>query len=249
MRNFYIYRYIDKNTKEIMYIGKTGRLTVEERIAQHKTDNIGLWASSNQHIIEFLELPKEEDMNYIESYLIRKYTPKHNIIFSDGSLLPPFKIEIDESLWKSYDEYIDNKKHHNENMMKISQANIASNVAEIMSANKEFDENLLHSIHNIDKIDKDFIRFLLSSYSVENGKIEIPKIAIAMFYKIDKDNNLAMDIIMKRLCNIQFYGKIRGTIGQKALTQLFSNITKDTSTLVFYLGNNHQYFTKELIKP
>ena len=231
-----------------MYIGKTGRLTVEERINQHITDNVGIWAKSNPHTIEFIELPKEEDMNYIESYLIRKHTPKCNIMLTDGDL-PPFKIEIDEKLWKSYEDYIEKKKHHNENMMKISQANIASNVAEIMSANKEFDENLIRSIHGIDKTDKDFIHFLLTSYSADNGAITLPRVAISMFYKIEKDNDLAIDIIVKRLCNIQFYGKIRGTIGQKALTQLFSNITKDASTMVFYLGNNHQYFTKELIKP
>ena len=248
MRNFYIYRYVDKNTKEIMYIGKTGRLTVEERINQHITDNIGVWAKNNPHTIEFIELPKEEDMNYIESYLIRKYTPKCNIMLMDGDL-PPFKIEIDENLWKSYEDYIEEKKHHNENMMKISQANVASNISEIMSANKEFDENLIRAIHNIDRTDKDFIRFLLTNYSAENGVISLPKAAISMFYRIEKENNLAIDIIIKRLCNIQFYGKIRGTMGQKALTQLFVDITKDETKLTFYLGNNHQYFIKELIKP
>ena len=134
MRKFYIYRYIDKNTNEIMYIGKTARLFVEERIKQHKDDAIGLWASNNEHYIEFIELPKEEDMNYIESYLIRKFMPKYNIIFADDSKLPPFEIIIDESLWKNYNNYINEKEDNERNIENITENNIRSNIVELMKS-------------------------------------------------------------------------------------------------------------------
>ena len=95
MQSFYVYRYVDEQTKEIVYIGKTSQLFVTNRLDQHKTDNVGVWASKTPHYIEFVELPREEDMTYLESYLIRKIKPKLNIVLFTH-VAPPFELTLDE---------------------------------------------------------------------------------------------------------------------------------------------------------
>ena len=112
-----------------MYIGKTARHYVEERIIQHIDDPIGKWAKSNDHYVEFLELPKEEDMNYIESYLIRQYLPPCNTIFASDTRLPPFEIFISEDKWLRLDEYIENKNKNRQEIEDISNKNITNNLS------------------------------------------------------------------------------------------------------------------------
>ena len=93
MYKYFLYRYIDDTTKEIVYIGKTQQLDVINRIDQHKTDNVGKWTQNNKFHIEFISVPREEDMNYIESFLIRKFQPKLNIVLSNNDK-PEFNIYI-----------------------------------------------------------------------------------------------------------------------------------------------------------
>lgn len=247
MSKCYIYRYVEEQTKEIVYIGKTGRLSVEDRINQHKFDNIGNWCKTHKYYIEFLELPKEEDMNYIESYLIRKYTPECNIIFSDGSKLPPFDIIIDESLWKSYDTYMKERKEYSEKMMKIAQENIASNVSAIMKANAEFDNKLEQTIKNMHDKDKQFVKFLLS-YNKTNSKI--PQLSFnyfLLFYKIDNTNINAVNQIINRLKNVCFDSKMKGMVNQTSHICLFDDIYIKEDIIFFIFGENYKYILEKIV--
>ena len=137
MYKYFLYRYIDDTTKEIVYIGKTQQLDVINRIDQHKTDNVGKWTQNNKFHIEFISVPREEDMNYIESFLIRKFQPKLNIVLSNNDK-PEFNIYIPENLWINLDDYLTQKAEINEKPKTI----ISENITQIAQANSEFKLNV-----------------------------------------------------------------------------------------------------------
>ena len=128
---YFLYRYKDKNNK-IMYIGKTLQITPRNRTSAHINDPIGKWASENEHTIEYLELPREEDMNYIESYLIRTYYPPCNTVFVDKNNPPPYKLNIPETDWKNIDDYLINEKEKAEKVENTVKEKIANNVENLM---------------------------------------------------------------------------------------------------------------------
>ena len=153
MQNFYVYRYIDEKTKEIVYIGKTSQLFVTNRLDQHKTDNVGIWASQTPHYIEFVEVPREEDMSYLESYLIRKIRPRLNIVLM-AHTAPPFELQLDESKWINLDKYLSDKEK-----AKNSQSTIfANNVLLIQESNLLFQKTLKSIASSMDATDKIFIK-------------------------------------------------------------------------------------------
>lgn len=231
-----------------MYIGKTGRISVEDRLNQHKTDAIGMWCKDHPFYIEFLELPKEEDMNYIESYLIRKYTPKCNTIFADNTKLPPFEIVINENLWKSYDKYIEEKKNYAENMMKISQENISSNISAIIKSNEEFEENIKNITNGLTQYDKYFLSFLKERKQPNQETISIPYKYIFWMYKIKENDTESLNKIIKKLLNIKYEGKLPGTINTHTTIELFKEIYRDNDVLIFTFGKNYQYILNKLLQ-
>lgn len=247
MPKYYIYRYIDSTTKKIVYIGKTGRLSVEDRLNQHTNDKIGMWCKTHSYYIEFLELPKEEDMNYIESYLIRKYVPKCNVIFADNSKMPPFDIQIDENLWKSYEKYLAEKKKYAENMIKISQDNIASNISAIIESNTEFDTNLNETINNISGLNKQFIKFLCIHYNMDLKEMKIPFNSLLLFYKISENDCEKIGSIICDLQNIKFKSRLKGTVDTVCDIQLFKEICREKDNLIFKFGDNYRYILEKII--
>ena len=153
MYKYFLYRYIDDITKEIVYIGKTQQLDVINRIDQHKTDNVGKWTQNNKFHIEFISVPREEDMNYIESFLIRKFQPKLNIVLSNNDK-PAFNIYIPENLWINLDDYLTQKAEINEKPKTI----ISENITKIAQANSEFKLNVNKFIESLSIEDKNFVK-------------------------------------------------------------------------------------------
>lgn len=160
MQKYYVYRYIDKKSKEIVYIGKTEQLFVENRLNQHIDDNIGKYMKNNECTIEFITLPRKEDMDYIESYLIRKMTPICNTILVNATA-PPFEINIPESLWKNVDEYLEEQKNKNEKIKKMTTTTIQNNLMQMQELALQKENKVKKMIENMTDADKSFIKEII----------------------------------------------------------------------------------------
>lgn len=241
MTHFYIYRYIDKQSKKIMYIGKTSQSTVRERINQHKTDAIGLWANANPHTIEFIELPKEEDMNYIESYLIREHVPPHNVIFADGSKKPPFTIHIDEGLWKDLEEYEKEELDKKEKIQETVVTNILERMKLLEQANTEFVQNVNQLMRDVSEDTKTDVKWLLSHYDGHQDFF-VRKDDI----KTELSTHTDLEIIHRLLplLNIKMTSKIAGVIGEAQRISLFDKILMTNTMIKFSLGDNAEQIIK-----
>ena len=128
---YFIYRYKDIDGN-IVYIGKTTKDNIKERLSAHIDDSVGKWASSHFHTIEFLEVEKEEDMNYLESYLIRRYLPRFNIRLIDEIHPPPFEIIIPENRWINIEHIKKYEKERSDKINKTVTKNIANNIENIL---------------------------------------------------------------------------------------------------------------------
>lgn len=73
---YYIYKIINKNSKEILYIGKT--IDINNRLFQHSKDKI--WVTENVEF-EVAELNSRYEMDIYEIYYIGIYKPIYNIQF------------------------------------------------------------------------------------------------------------------------------------------------------------------------
>ena len=129
---YFVYRYKDENDK-IVYIGKTSQQYVTERISQHVNDPIGKWANNNKHFIDFIEVSREEDMNYIESYLIRKELPTFNTIFLDKNNPPPFELVIPNSVWIKIEDIKKYEASRKQKTQKIVHETISENLSHYLN--------------------------------------------------------------------------------------------------------------------
>ena len=201
MQSFYVYRYVDEKTKEIVYIGKTSQLFVTNRLDQHKTDNVGVWASRTPHYIEFVEVPREEDMTYLESYLIRKIKPRLNIVLFTH-VAPPFEIVLDESKWVNLDKYLSDKEK-----AKTIQADVFANqIATIAESNMLFETTIRDIVSDMTLNDKNFIKKICFMNKLTLSRINISIDGITKAYP-----ELSIEDACKRLVNFTRDSRIAGT--------------------------------------
>lgn len=72
---FYVYKYIDPHTDECLYIGKTSDLCT--RHASHLSNKKEYWCNRDLRL-EYIKLPDKFNMDFYETYLINKLSPKYN---------------------------------------------------------------------------------------------------------------------------------------------------------------------------
>jgi hypothetical protein len=247
LKGFYIYRYKDITNDEIVYIGKTLQNSVKDRINQHITDPVGVWAKNNPHTIEFIELPREEDMDYIESYLIRKFVPKYNTILADASRVAPFEIIIDENLWKNLNDYLKEKIEQSEKLQGLSKETISSNFLRLQQNEENFNSLFNEKIKNrVTLTDLEFIKNL-SSYLEKDGFANVPKQHIYNLYNISTNEELRE--IFQRLISYKF--SFEDTVNAKVekFTLFCKIVTNSNNSVTFYLGENGQKILKTLLNP
>lgn len=101
-----IYKYIDKDTDEIVYIGKSND-SITARINAHKAEE-----KFKEYIdscdIYYIELPNAVEIDLLERALINKYKP----ILNDTDNLEGFSslIQINEPDWVKYEKGTNKKK-------------------------------------------------------------------------------------------------------------------------------------------
>lgn len=93
-----IYKYVDKETGEIIYIGKS-KDSITARINAHKTEEKFREYVSRCNIY-YVELPNAVEIDLLERALINKYKP----ILNDTDNLEGFSslIQVNEPDWKEY---------------------------------------------------------------------------------------------------------------------------------------------------
>ena len=236
---FYVYRYIDSKTNEIMYIGKTNQPFVTTRIDQHKTDNVGIWANNNKHYIEFIELPREEDMNYIESYLIRKEKPILNIVLSTQDA-PPFEILIKDSEWKNLKDFLQEQNEIKTLPNKI----FAKNIVLIQESNKLFSETINDIINRLSLQDKNFIKKLCFSNDLNNPQFSISHLEFCKNYNIT--NILEINPICDRLISYTQKSRIEGTTTEINLVGIFNNYIINEKDILFFPNSYIKKFLERI---
>lgn len=95
-RQYCIYRYIDKNTSEILYVGKTDTI-LDRRIIQHKSED--KFRNINADI-EYIELNNSMETRFLEFYFINKWKPALNVSDKYSEELS-FELNNDVE-WKKY---------------------------------------------------------------------------------------------------------------------------------------------------
>lgn len=94
--NFCIYRYIDKNTNEILYVGKTDS-SLENRINQHRSEEKFKNINAN---VEYIELKNNMETRFLEFYFINKWKP---VLNRNDKYEYELKYTIDDDFeWKNY---------------------------------------------------------------------------------------------------------------------------------------------------
>lgn len=98
IRMYYLYKYLDKNTEECLYVGQTKNLYTRhlDHLCNKKED----WCN-NLVIMKYVEVPDRYNLNFLEMYLINKEMPKYNISGKDKMDLNFIKIEFSPE-WKIY---------------------------------------------------------------------------------------------------------------------------------------------------
>lgn len=103
-REFYVYRYTDKLTNQVVYIGKTN-CSLKARINAHKREES--FAPYNCDI-DFIKLSNEVETDSIEKFLINYYKPCINL--KDKVPFLTKSIKMDGLIWESYSSYLSNLK-------------------------------------------------------------------------------------------------------------------------------------------
>lgn len=99
----YVYRYIDDETGETVYVGISKCL--KDRIAQHKRDKL---ASINKAIIEYFPVKYHADADMLETYLISHYdTGKYFNVSKTKKGKCSFIDICDKLPWKRFDGRVD----------------------------------------------------------------------------------------------------------------------------------------------
>jgi excinuclease UvrABC nuclease subunit len=221
-----VYRYIDKKTKEIMYIGKTNQLFVTNRIDQHKTDNVGIWANKNEHYIEFIELPREDDMNYLESYLIRKYKPKLNIVLSSQDS-PPFELLINENQWKNLEKYLKEK----EDIIKKPMEIFSSKILGVQESNRIFAQHIENIVKEMSLKDKHFIKRICFCSDLSKSSVSVSLKDISGYYNIVSISDI--QIICNRFISYTQESRIVGTYKEIKKIGFFNDYIIKEENIIF----------------
>lgn len=73
---YYLYKYLDKNTEDCLYVGQTKNLYT--RHLSHLCNKNEDWCN-DLVIMKYIEVPDKYNLNFLEMYLINKEIPKYNI--------------------------------------------------------------------------------------------------------------------------------------------------------------------------
>lgn len=103
-REFYVYRYTDKKTNQVVYIGKTN-CSLKARVNAHKREEA---FSPYDCEIDFVKLSNEVETDSIEKFLINYYKPCINL--KDKVPFLTETIELDGLNWEPYSTYLDGLK-------------------------------------------------------------------------------------------------------------------------------------------
>ena len=226
---YFVYRYIDSKTDKIMYIGKTQQLFVTNRLEQHKSDNVGSWAAKNVHYIEFLELPTKEDMDYLESYLIRKHKPELNIALTSQDA-PPFEITITKNRWKNLNDYLIEKQKAKQKPMEI----FSKNIKAVEESNRIFNETIDNIINQTTSIDCLFLRYIRLINDLTDDTFVIPTWYIQRHYHVYSIEEVRT--ICKRLVSYSQRSRIEGTINDIRNVGFFDSCIVEEGRVTFVLN-------------
>lgn len=95
----FVYRFKDKNTQEVIYVGKTKR-SLEARMREHFGDKGHLPPKCYESVgaIEYMPMRTEADALLFENYFINKYKPIYNVKDKVDSVLT-YDMKIKEN-WR-----------------------------------------------------------------------------------------------------------------------------------------------------
>lgn len=238
INEYYVYRYIEKSTGKIVYIGKTQRLSVTDRLKQHKDDNVGKWTATHDYYIDFIILPTEEDMNYLESYLIRQLRPELNIMLINSGA-PPFSLNIPESSWIKLDDYYKNK----EKIKELPKTLISNNIIAINESNRIFNSNVDKFIKNLLHKDKMFIKQTFFLHTINTKVISADKKDFTKIYGEDVN----IEEVANRLIGYNFESRVLGRPNSIDTIGVFDEFIPDESRSVYIFICN-PYFRKIIEK-
>jgi hypothetical protein len=100
-REFYVYRYTDKRTRDVVYIGKTN-CSLKSRINAHKREE---WFAPYDCDVDFIKLSNEVETDSVEKFLINYYKPCINL--KDKVPFVTKEINLEGLDWHPYEEYLE----------------------------------------------------------------------------------------------------------------------------------------------
>ena len=103
-REFYVYRYIEKKTGAVVYVGKTN-CSLKARINAHKRES---WFAPYDCYVEFVKLSNEVETDSVEKFLINYYKPAINL--KDKVPFSTVEISLSGLDWHPYEEYLEGLK-------------------------------------------------------------------------------------------------------------------------------------------
>ena len=98
---YYVYRYTDKRTGEIVYIGKTNR-SLKARVNAHKREE---WFAPYDCNIDCVKLSNEVETDSVEKFLINLYKPAINL--KDKIPFLTKEISLEGLNWIPYEVYLE----------------------------------------------------------------------------------------------------------------------------------------------
>ena len=103
-REFYVYRYTEKKTKSVVYVGKTN-CSLKARINAHKREQ---WFAPYDCYVEYVKLSNEVETDSVEKFLINYYKPCINL--KDKVPFVTQEINLSGLDWHPYEEYLESIK-------------------------------------------------------------------------------------------------------------------------------------------
>ncbi|TAN66646.1 GIY-YIG nuclease family protein [Paraclostridium sordellii 8483] len=98
---YYLYKYLDSNSNECLYIGQTKNLYT--RHLNHLSNKKEEWCNDSV-IMKYIEVPDKDNLNFLEMYLINKELPKFNTVGKKRMDIDFLQINIVYE-WKTYTKY------------------------------------------------------------------------------------------------------------------------------------------------
>lgn len=204
MREYYIYRFLDKNNN-IIYIGKTK--DIYKRINDHfgVKGHLPKDCYDTVERVEFATLYSYIDMNIYEMYLIDTIKPIYNtqFIFDEEES----SLNLEELTFKPYDKiikfYTDSRKRY-----VVSENSFSNNVYDITKDLKKYDKlryKIISQNHNVVLNKRDFLVF---KFIIEHQNCTASTISSKFF----NDSLRACQRRLKMLCGISFISAARKDI-------------------------------------